>query len=122
MKAFESTLLNRNNDIRFMIDEVQRMATNREHFLRAVCSPPDTAGVGLLGFSMGGFGVVNVGGAGYNQEAAKRLSSMRSKDQQAAFLDAFANRCSGNNKADPRVRAIVAFAPWGRKVRAECYM
>ena len=109
---FESTLINRSMDIRFMISEVQKFVADTRHFLAGMCSSPANGNVGLVGFSMGGYGVVNVGGAKYNEQMVEVLSGRRPKEQQEALLQGFAGLTADSQ--DPRVGAVVAFAPWGR--------
>lgn len=108
---FPSTLYFRATDIRFTIDEMVRLSQpDADSFLAGLADAENT---GIIGYSMGGYGVLNVGGAGYSP-------------QLGAF---FASRVGGNTVinrhvigdpaypgADPRVKAIVALAPWGKTV------
>jgi hypothetical protein len=60
---------------------------------------------------MGGYGAINVVGGGYSQKAAGFFASMSNGS------NAIQKRVSGNAEyeasIDPRIKAVVAFAPWG---------
>jgi predicted dienelactone hydrolase len=85
-KAFGSTLNNRAPDQLFVLNEIDRLArAGSGSFLAGLA---DTSRAGLVGYSMGGYGVVNaIGGSTVN--AAYRVSG------------------------DPRIKAALAIAPWG---------
>ncbi len=98
--AFQSTLFNRPLDIRFTIDEMERFSADSNSFLSGLLDAQNT---GLVGYSMGGYGALNVAGAGFN-------GVMR------AFVGDFAAPLLANNPAfaaDSRVKAVVALAPFG---------
>lgn len=104
--AFGSTLLNRSLDDLFVLDQMAGLgAAGSGSFLAGVVNADDTA---IVGYSMGGYGALNVGGAGY---AAAMV--------QAPFVPggALAVRQAGNpeyvKSMDSRVKALVTFAPWG---------
>lgn len=98
--AFSSTLVNRAKDQLFVIDELSRRAES-EGFLGGLVDADNSA---IIGYSMGGYGALNAGGAGYSGAAA-----------ETAFVPpgALTPRVTGNFEPDPRVKAVVAFAPWG---------
>jgi len=106
--GFNSTLLNRSLDVLFVLNEMARMEQETGHFLNNLVNPDHTA---LIGYSMGGYGVINVAGAGYSPQAAQFFSSM-SKGSKALQRRAVGNP-EYNASIDPRVKAVVAFAPWG---------
>jgi predicted dienelactone hydrolase len=60
--------------------------------------------VALIGYSMGGFGALATAGAGYDPESGAYRSLP---------AGALADQADGRRAADPRVRAVVAIAPWG---------
>jgi predicted dienelactone hydrolase len=60
---------------------------------------------------MGGYGVINVAGAGYSPQAAQFFSAM-SKGSKALQKRAVGNP-EFEASIDPRIKAVVAFAPWG---------
>ena len=105
---FISTLLNRSLDDLFVLDEMDRLSKDSSSFLYQLTDANTT---GLIGYSMGGYGALNVGGAGYSPEAVqffKGLSGGRTDLEQ---------RMIGNPtyeaSFDRRIKAIVALAPWG---------
>ena len=100
--AFGSTLVNRPWDQRFVIDSV----TALDGDLGAIIQDDNIA---ILGYSMGGYGALIYGGAGvtlisttYEWGAPQGLleRNMMGTETHASL-------------ADDRVKAIVAFGPWG---------
>ncbi|KSA12662.1 alpha/beta hydrolase family protein [Maribacter dokdonensis] len=107
--AFQSTLLNRPKDIRFVINEMEKMgAKGSKNNLEGVVDANNTA---IIGYSMGGYGVLNVGGAGYSTGLAQFFTGM------TGGSTAISVHTDGNaayeKMTDARIKAIVAFAPWG---------
>lgn len=106
--GFNSTLLNRSLDVLFVLNEMARLEKQNDHFLHGLADPEQTA---LIGYSMGGYGVVNVAGGGYSPQAAQFFGRM-SKGSKALN-----KRSVGNPEfeasIDPRIKAVVALAPWG---------
>ncbi|WP_128548113.1 alpha/beta hydrolase family protein [Larkinella soli] len=105
---FSSTLFHRPLDDLFVLNEMARLgAGNSRSFLSGLLDAGKTA---LIGYSMGGYGVLNVGGAGYSQQAVGFF-------KQLAGSDTLRLRAAGSPALsappDPRIKAIVAFAPWG---------
>jgi len=98
--AFSSTLLNRPLDQLFVLDEMARRSGG-EGFLSGLVDAERTA---LVGYSMGGYGALNAAGAGFSEAAVG-----------APFVPngALSVRQAGNFETDPRIKAVVAFAPWG---------
>ena len=107
-EVFNSTLLNRSLDVLFVLNEIAQLGQQDNSFLKGVVNADLTA---LIGYSMGGYGVINVAGAGYSPQAAQMFSSM-SKGNKA-----LQKRSIGNPEfeasIDPRIKAVIAFAPWG---------
>lgn len=108
-QGFHSTLLNRSKDDLFVLNQMAEL-NKTKGFLQGLVDANNTA---LVGYSMGGYGALNVAGAGYSGK-----------------LDTFFTTISGGSKAmkvrttnnadykaslDPRIKAVVAFAPWGMK-------
>lgn len=109
---FTSTLYFRPIDIRFTIDEMDRMSeTGSGSFLSGLTDANNTA---IIGYSMGGYGVLNVGGAGYSQGFGAFFTN-RTGGSTAINRHLIGNEAYSG--ADPRVKAVVAFAPWGKKAR-----
>ena len=104
--AFGSTLVNRPLDQKFVLDEIERMATEADSFLDGVVDPGNAA---IVGYSMGGYGAVISAGAGVTEAATKF--------EWGAPAGTLAIHQSGsqthNTLPDERVKAVVAFAPWG---------
>ena len=107
--GFPSTLLNRPKDVLFVLNQMAELGkADSKSFLAGLVDANNT---GLVGYSMGGYGVLNASGAGYSGK-----------------LDTFFSTISGGSKAikvrttnhpdfiasqDARIKAVVAFAPWG---------
>jgi len=106
--GFNSTLLNRSLDVLFVLNEIARFGEEKGSFLSGLANANMTA---LIGYSMGGYGVINVAGAGYSPEAAKLFGAMSGGSTSLEV------RVVGNQEfeasLDPRIKAVVAFAPWG---------
>ncbi len=106
--GFHSTLLNRSLDVLFVLNEITRLEQQTNSFLNGLVNPDLTA---LIGYSMGGYGVINVAGAGYSPQATQFFSAMSRGSK------ALQQRTVGNpefeSSIDPRIKAVVAFAPWG---------
>ncbi|MEM7738750.1 MAG: hypothetical protein AAF267_23530, partial [Deinococcota bacterium] len=109
--AFASTLLNRPLDQLFVLDELERLGqTTGTSFLAGLV---DTNHTGIVGYSMGGYGVINTLGGGFtdlsvdynfspaNGALAQRAAS--NPDYQVLY----------ENGADPRIKAGIAIGPWG---------
>ena len=103
MTAFGSTLVNRPWDQRFVLDALASLDSD----LGAIIAADMTA---IIGYSMGGYGALIFAGAGVttaapsiSYSAPQRLleRNMVGSETLAALVD-------------PRVKAVVAFAPWGR--------
>jgi len=102
---FPSTLLNRWSDITFTLDQIQNAGerTAKSSPLAFLSGLTDASRTTLIGYSMGGFGVLNVAGAGYTPKVQSFVGGLLSSRLEGA--PGFA--------PDPRVKAVVAFAPWG---------
>lgn len=102
---FFSTLLNRALDQKFVLNEMARLG-GEDGFLNGLLDADNTA---IIGYSMGGYGALNSAGAGYNSTLQR-------------FLPVIESRMEGNEvyeaSVDPRVKAIVVFAPWGGDLSA----
>jgi len=102
---FGSTLLNRSLDQLFVLNAMAQMGRSDAVFRGLV----DADHTGLIGYSMGGFGALNTVGAGFT--AASVRFAWGTPD------GALAVRQAGNPEylasMDARIKAVVAFAPWG---------
>ncbi len=103
--AFASTLLNRPLDQLFVLDEMARL-NGEDGFLKGLVNADDT---GLIGYSMGAYGAVNVIGGGFTAQSVKLPF--------APPGDLLARRQAGNPEyrasLDGRIKAAIAIAPWG---------
>lgn len=109
LAAFPSTLLNRPLDDLFVLNEMARLSGKASNtFLSGLLNADNTA---LIGYSMGGYGVLNVTGAGFSAEAMKFFGQATggSTALESRTIDSPAYKAS----LDPRIKAVVAFAPWG---------
>ena len=107
--GFPSTLLNRSLDDLFVLNEMARLSTkNSKSFLAGLLNADNTA---LVGYSMGGYGALNAVGAGYSAQAVKFFGQLAggSTALQTRAMDSPDYKAS----LDPRIKAVVAFAPWG---------
>jgi predicted dienelactone hydrolase len=106
-KAFASTLYNRPFDQLFTLNEVARLAQNGSgSFLSGLVDPTRT---GMVGYSMGGYGVVNVVGGGYS----KTVEAQNGAPPNRLLADRGAANPEYQKSIDPRIKAAIAVAPWG---------
>jgi predicted dienelactone hydrolase len=109
-KAFASTLYNRTFDQLFVLNEMERLGkAGSGSFLAGRL---DAARTGIVGYSMGGYGVVNTIGGGYSKASETLAGAPPNK--------LLAERGAANPKyrqsLDPRIKAAIAIAPWGMQV------
>ena len=103
--AFGSTLLNRPLDQQFVLDEVARLSQDNGSFLSGLVDADTT---GIIGYSMGGYGLLNLLGAGFTEESASFDYSPPG--------EVLEQRVMGNEaypEPDPRIKAAIAIGPWG---------
>jgi predicted dienelactone hydrolase len=106
-KSFGSTLYNRPLDQLFVLNEIDRQSkAGSGTFLAGLV---DATRAGIIGYSMGGYGVVNAIGGGYSAASA-------------TFANAPPNRLLAERGAaspeyqrarDLRIKAAIAIGPWG---------
>ncbi len=107
--AFQSTLLNRAKDIRFVLNEMERLGeSDSKDNLSGKVNADNTA---IVGYSMGGYGVLNVAGAGYSEGMVQFFQGMT--EGSTAIQALAASNTEYQSQSDPRIKAVVAFAPWG---------
>ncbi len=107
--GFQSTLLNRSKDILFVLNQVADLGkVNSKNFLSGIVDANNTA---LVGYSMGGYGALNVAGAGYSDASIKVFGSLSGGSK--AIEVRTANNAEYKASLDSRIKAVVAFAPWG---------
>ncbi|EAR02029.1 alpha/beta hydrolase family protein [Maribacter sp. HTCC2170] len=106
---FPSTLLNRAKDIQFVISEMERLGkSDSSDTLAGIIDANKT---GIVGYSMGGYGVLNVAGAGYSDGMGKFFTGMTGGS--SAISELLASNPNFMGGKDSRIKAVVAFAPWG---------
>ena len=100
-----STLHHRPLDQIFVVDELTELSMSNDSFLKGLV---DTNNVGIVGYSMGGYGMLVNLGAGYTDATAAAAAEVIPADvatRHAANNEQFANT------ADPRIKAGLAIAP-----------
>jgi len=106
-KAFGSTLYNRAFDQLFVLNEIDRLSKpGSGNFLAGLV---DASHTGIIGYSMGGYGVVNVIGGGYSASSATFNGAPPNKmltERSAANPDY-------RKTVDTRIKAAIAIGPWG---------
>ncbi len=107
MDLFASTLVNRPVDQRFVLDEM----TALEGDLGAII---DDSRIGVIGYSMGGYGALIFGGAGVTQAAVERTDPPSFRAPQDLLARNQAGTEAHEALVDERVKALVAIGPWGR--------
>lgn len=106
--GFLSTLVNRAKDQQFVLDWM----TNDSPFSQLI----DDSAVGLMGYSMGGYGAINtIGGCFAFTE--QHIAAITGSDDSAtnSGLASMINQCHAGREegTDPRWQAAVLLAPWG---------
>ena len=106
---FTSTLYYRALDDLFVLNQMAAFGRQgSESFLSGLVNADMTA---LIGYSMGGYGVLNAAGAGYSPQMVQMFGQLSGGNK------AIESRVSGNAAyqaaMDDRIKASVAFAPWG---------
>ena len=106
-KAFGSTLYNRSFDQLFVLNEIGRLGQpGSGSFLSGIV---DAGRTGIIGYSMGGYGVVNVIGGGYSDASVSGAQAPPNKLLAARA----ASNPAYQQARDPRIKAAIAIGPWG---------
>ena len=106
-KAFGSTLYNRPFDQLFVLAEIDRLSKpGSGSFLAGLV---DATRTGIIGYSMGGYGVVNVIGGGYSAASATSNGAPPNK----MLAERGAANPEYQKSRDPRIKAAIAIGPWG---------
>lgn len=101
--SFADTMLNRARDQRFVIEAMSDMRQFGEfEFASAI----DETSIGLVGYSMGGFGALTTVGAGYDPESPSLAQIPPELMKGILAGDEFV-------EPHPNLKAVVAIAPWG---------
>lgn len=105
VRGFQSTLLNRAADQLFTMEALAKLSETSGHFLHGLM---DASKVAIVGYSMGGYGVLASGGAGYS--AASGIARM----VPGGYFDKWtAGNAEYQAVRRDSLKAIVAIAPWG---------
>jgi predicted dienelactone hydrolase len=107
--SFGSVLMNRAKDQRFAIDHLVALAATDDPLGRAI----DGQSIGLIGYSMGGYGVMASAGAGF--DPAGPLFTQLPKPLLGDILEGTAQA------PHPNLKAVVAMAPWGGRSPARAW-
>ncbi len=106
-KPFASTLYNRAFDDLFVLNEMERLGkAGAGSFLSGRL---DASRTGLVGYSMGGYGAVNVVGGGYS----KASETIAGAPPNKLLAERGAASPEYRKTIDPRIKAVIAIAPWG---------
>ena len=106
-KAFASTLYNRPFDQLFVLNEIDRLSKpGSSSFLSGLV---DATHTGIIGYSMGGYGLVNVIGGGYSAASA----AMSTAPPNKMLTERGAANPDYQKARDARIKAAIAIAPWG---------
>lgn len=105
--GFPSTLLNRSKDVLFVINEMAELNKNKG-VLKDLIDANNTA---LIGYSMGGYGSLNAAGAGYSTKLDTFFATISGGSH--AIKTRTTNNAEYKASLDTRIKAVVAFAPWG---------
>jgi predicted dienelactone hydrolase len=106
-QAFASTLYNRPFDQVFVLNEIARLGVaGSGSFLAGLV---DASRTGIVGYSMGGHGVVNVIGGGYS----KASETLQAAPPNHLLAERGAANPAYRQSMDPRIKAAIAIGPWG---------
>jgi predicted dienelactone hydrolase len=103
---FGSTLVNRPWDQKFVLDQLANIKDQEGHFLSGMI---DGENVGVIGYSMGGYGAVVLAGGGVTKASTEY--AWAAPDGTLSVNLAGSDEHQG--LADERVKAVVAIGPWG---------
>ena len=106
-KAFASTLYNRPFDDLSVLNELQRLGRKESATLWGGLI--DASRTGVVGYSMGGYGVVNLIGGGF----ARAMEARETSPPNGLLAERGASNPAYLKSMDPRIRAAIAIAPWG---------
>ena len=104
--AFASTLYNRPLDQLFAVNEMARLSVDASSFLRGLV---DATRTGVVGYSMGGYGLVNLIGGGFSETAVAAAAAPPNR----LLEERSAANATYRNSLDPRIKAAIAIGPWG---------
>ena len=105
--GFAATLLHRARDQQFVLERLSRLETPLGNVI-------DANRASIVGYSMGGYGAVNVVGGCYRY-TTEIVRSFGVPEEVAPSLVPVYSGCNAwRDEVDERWKAMVAFAPWGQ--------
>ncbi len=105
-QSFASTLYNRPLDQLFVLSQMAELADTDDSFLSGLVDANNT---GIVGYSMGGYGLINNLGGGYNEEV---IGHELAPPNELLYRHAATNPKYREN-LDNRIKAGFAIGPWG---------
>jgi predicted dienelactone hydrolase len=106
---FSSTLYHRPIDDLFVLNEMEKRGKkDAGGFLAGMVDTEHTA---LIGYSMGGYGALNAAGAGFSSAFGGFFGQMTGGSD--LIMERSLANPSYSTSIDSRIKAVVAFAPWG---------
>ena len=106
---FSSTLYHRPIDDLFVLNEMEKRGKkDAGGFLAGMVDAEHTA---LIGYSMGGYGALNAAGAGFSSAFGGFFGQMTGGSD--LIMERSLANPSYSTSIDSRIKAVVAFAPWG---------
>jgi len=105
-QAPSSSVYNRTPDQLFVLDQMASLSAGKGSFLNGLV---DTERTGIVGYSLGGTGLINALGGGFNDAV---ITHEYAPANGLAFRFATSNPEFRQN-LDSRVKAGIAIAPWG---------
>lgn len=107
MLAFGSTLVNRPLDQLFVLNQIDALSKDGGSFLSGLV---DANTAGLIGYSMGGYGATITAGGGVTEVS----TTYEWGAPEGTLKIHQAGSATHAALPDPRIKAVVAIAPWGR--------
>lgn len=105
--GFASTLLHRARDQQFVLEKLSALESDLGRVI-------DGERAAVIGYSMGGYGAVNVVGGCYRYTAEIVQSFGIPESVAPALVPVYSGCSAWRDAPDPRWKAVVAFAPWGQ--------
>lgn len=103
--SFGSTIVHRARDQQFVLEQLLALAKEDKEPLGKLI---DTQSIGIIGYSMGGFGALTTAGAGYD------AASATFKQIPPALMAPFTTGNAAFAASRPKnIKALVLIAPWG---------
>jgi predicted dienelactone hydrolase len=106
-KGLASTLYNRPYDQLFVLNELDRLSRAGSGSVPAGLI--DASRTAIIGYSMGGYGLLNVLGAGFTDASVTSPGAPPNK----LLFERAASNPAYPRQADRRIKAAIALAPWG---------